>query len=312
VGFPLDVSPLVVGVDGVDHPVAGAELGEVGNTVLRVGVEGEVVRGRLGGPFPVHHGNGRCGRNLETLPHEGEGHFRHHDHRGPVLLCEVERPDGEVEGLLDGGRRQHDHLVVSGGGPPDLHNVRLGGEVLAPAAHHVYHHDGGLHGHGVLDALLHVVIPGAGGGSHGLRPRKGRRGYGIDGTQFVLSLEKDASDGGKPPGHAFGHFVRRGDGVPGKKVASGSKGAFDRSIVSLHEMDAGQNPVFKSHSYTSNLYARTESGQNTPWEEIITHIILCQISDQLSFPEDQDVILRMQFTPGQNLPVPGRVFLICH
>jgi hypothetical protein len=49
--------------------------------------------------------------------------------------------------------------------------------------------------------------------------------------------------------------------------------------------DASQNPVFKSHSYTSNMYARTESGQNTPWEEITTHIILCQISGKLKGKE---------------------------
>ncbi|MPM96646.1 hypothetical protein SDC9_143811 [bioreactor metagenome] len=154
--------------------------------------------------------------------------------------------------------------MVAGGGPPDLHDVRLGGEVFAPAAHHVNHHDGGLHGHGVFDALLHVVISCTGCGRHGLRPGKGRRGYGIDGTQFVLSLEEDAPDGGEPSGHPFGDLVRRGDGIPGEKVASRRNGAFDCSIVSLHEMDAGQNPVFKSHSYTSILYARAKSGQNTP------------------------------------------------
>ncbi|MPM96647.1 hypothetical protein SDC9_143812 [bioreactor metagenome] len=64
-------------------------------------MERKVVGGGLGGPFPVHHRNGRGSGNLEALSHEGEGHLGNNDHGGTVLLGEIEGPDGEVEGLLD-------------------------------------------------------------------------------------------------------------------------------------------------------------------------------------------------------------------
>ena len=183
----------------------------------------------------------------------GQGNGLHHlahgavcQHHGghAVLPRQMQGAAGEVGHLLDGGRREDQHMEVAvAGAAGDKEVVGLGGLDAAEtgaAALDVDDQGGQVCAGEVGDTLSLQGDAGAGGGGHGRVAGGGDAIDHVDGRDLALGLEEGL---GHFLGHVRGDLGLRGDGIAEVVAAAGQNGGLREGFVPLHQNGFTHKPA---------------------------------------------------------------------
>ena len=182
----------------------------------------------------------------------------------------VARVAAEVDGLLDGARREDAHLKAAvAAGLGGLHIVHLGGLDAADAraaAGHIDIDDGDARRGAVADALALQRDAGAGGAGHGPRSGGGGAVDHVHGRDLALALDEMSAHLGQTAGHIFGDLVLRGDGIAGKKAASGADGCLGHGLSAFHKYSCHSSLLspYRSRSRRPGTCGRRCSSRRSP------------------------------------------------
>jgi hypothetical protein len=230
---------LVVGEAGDVRVEPTAEIGHLGDRAPHR-TERDVGPRLVGRRAPLHELDLVFGGQDDLLAHVADLAVGHDQDRIAVLLGEVEGEPGQVDALLDRGRRQGDDLVIAVGPPPCLQHVALGGLGRLTGGRSgsldIDDHARRLGHAGIADPLLHQREAGAAGGGEGTAAGPGGTDHGGQGRDFVLHLHHRAAQAGQQHRHRLRHFSGRGNGVAGEEVAAAEDRAVGASHVPLREL----------------------------------------------------------------------------